>query len=130
MNYSDIDIREKIGQKNPFKVPEGYFDQLTAQVMSNLPEKEEQAQVVSLSDKQEKSKGRTIRLRPIFYAAASVLLVLVMSLTVYFRHSTKEQPLATNTTSTTSYDNSYIDEVADYAMLDNVEIYACLSENY
>ena len=31
-------IREKMGDKSPFRVPEGYFDQLASRVMSQLPE--------------------------------------------------------------------------------------------
>ena len=32
------DLNE-IGNKNPFKMPEGYFDNLTEQIMAQLPEK-------------------------------------------------------------------------------------------
>jgi hypothetical protein len=35
-------IQEKVGKQNPFRVPEGYFDNLTAQVMQNLPEQPKQ----------------------------------------------------------------------------------------
>ena len=33
-------IRKKYGSGNPFKVPEGYFEQFTSELMSKLPEKE------------------------------------------------------------------------------------------
>ncbi len=109
-------ITEKFGQDNPFRVPDGYFDQLSAQVMSKLPER--------------KQKARFVSLRPILYAAASIVLVLVMGVAYFFQQDNNEQTLATNnTTTTTTYESSYIDEAADYAMLDNVEIYACLSDN-
>ncbi|MBR1547567.1 MAG: hypothetical protein IJ637_02430 [Prevotella sp.] len=110
MNYEETYIREKIGQKNPFTVPKGYFDQLTSQVMSQLPEKNNHV-------------ARRISLRPILMAAASVAAVLVIGLTVFFQQqSSDEQALA-------AVDSSYIDDAADYAMLDNMEIYACLSDN-
>ena len=36
------ELFQKIGKENPFKVPEGYFENLTQQVMERLPEKEPQ----------------------------------------------------------------------------------------
>ena len=44
MNYEDKEIQERFGKENPFRVPEGYFDQLTERVMSQLPEREQQAE--------------------------------------------------------------------------------------
>ena len=41
-------IRKKYGSGNPFKVPEGYFEQFTSELMSKLPEKEMKP-VLSLS---------------------------------------------------------------------------------
>jgi hypothetical protein len=116
MINEEIFITEKFGQSNPFRVPEGYFDQLSAQVMSKLPERKQKARIVSL--------------RPFLYAAASIALVLVMGVAYFFQKDNEVQPLANNTTTATTYENSYIDDAADYAMLDNVEIYACLSDNY
>ena len=103
-------IREKVGQKNPFTVPEGYFDQLTSQVMSQLPER--------------RQKSRVVQLRKWFYAAACVAVVAVMGLTYHFAD---DQAIVASVDSNT--DNSYIDEAADYAMLDTTEIYAYLAEN-
>ena len=70
-------IREKVGQKNPFTVPEGYFDQLTSQVMSQLPER--------------RQKSRVVQLRKWFYAAACVAAVAVMGLTYHF-HQQADDP--------------------------------------
>ena len=33
-------LKETYGTDNPFRVPEGYFEQLTSEVMNKLPEKE------------------------------------------------------------------------------------------
>ena len=33
-------ILKKVGRENSFKVPEGYFENLTSEVMGKLPEKE------------------------------------------------------------------------------------------
>ena len=106
-------IREKLGQNNPFRVPEGYFDQLTERVMAQLPER--------------RPKSRLVTLRPWLYAAACVAVVAVMGLTFHFHQSAEEQQMANMTANNTEI--SYIEEAADYAMLDNAEIYAYLSEN-
>ena len=34
-------IRNKMGNKNPFTVPEGYFEQLTGDIMSKIPAQKE-----------------------------------------------------------------------------------------
>ena len=52
---------ESLKGKNPFTVPDGYFEGLTSQIMSQLPEKsEEEVKKVSLMD----------RVRPWLYMAA------------------------------------------------------------
>ena len=33
-------ILKKVGKENVFRVPDGYFENLTSEVMSRLPEKE------------------------------------------------------------------------------------------
>ena len=33
-------IEEKVGKRNPFRVPEGYFEQFTAQMMEQIPDAE------------------------------------------------------------------------------------------
>ncbi len=107
-------IKEKVGQDNPFRVPEGYFEQLTQQVMSQLPKRQQ--------------KARQLRFRPWYYAAASIVLLAMMGVSVYF-HQDKDEQQQMAVTVETNTENTYIDEVADYAMIDNTEIYACLADN-
>ena len=125
MNYEEKEIQERFGKGNPFRVPEGSFDQLTDRVMAQLPEREQQAEQISLSDRHPKS--RLVALRPWLYAAACTVAVVVMGLTFYSHDAVEEQPLAS--TSITNTESQYIDDAADYVMLDNAEIYACLAEN-
>lgn len=57
----EVNNLENLKGKSPFTVPEGYFEGLTAQVMSQLPEKsQEKEKQVSLMD----------RVRPWLYMAA------------------------------------------------------------
>jgi hypothetical protein len=129
MNYEEKEMQERFGKGNPFRVPEGYFDQLTDRVMAQLPEREQQAEQISLSDRHPKS--RLVALRPWLYAAACTVAVVVMGLTFYSHDVAEEQPLASTSTTntTTNTESQYIDDAADYVMLDNAEIYACLAEN-
>ena len=110
-------LNSKLGKKNPFTVPEGYFEQLTAQVMERLPE-------------QKPAKTAVIkRLRPWLYAAACVCIG-VFTTAVLFRNkhdNTKElQQMATLEQENMYYSDNYIEEEANYAMVDNQDIYACL----
>lgn len=112
-------LRERVGQERPFRVPEGYFDSLAARVMENLPAREQ-----SLPQPATRGKSRLANLRPWLYAAACLAVVLVMSLPLLFNRQAEEQPVAA-----AAVENTYMDEAADYAMLDNAEIYACLLDN-
>lgn len=96
-------LRETYGQRNCFKVPEGYFEQLTSTVMAQLPQQQ----------------ARTVVLRPWYYAAACALLALVMGSAYYLHLQSSADMVA---------DASYYEEVADYAMIDNMDIYACMTD--
>ena len=103
-------LEERLAKRNPFLVPEGYFNSFAEQVMEQLPER--------------RQKARRVLLRPWMYAAAC-LLVAVFSVAVYFSRINTDTPEMPQM----AVSESYIDEAADYAMIDNAEIYACLAEN-
>ena len=126
MNYEEKEMQVRFGKENPFRVPEGYFDQLADRVMAQLPERDQQAEQVTLSN--HRPKSRLVALRPWLYAAACTIAVVVMGVTFLSHDSAEEQPLA-STSTTTNTESQYIDDAADYVMLDNAEIYACLAEN-
>ena len=114
-------IQEKVGKRNPFRVPEGYFESLTDQVMQSLPE-------------QPKRRAKSVFMRPVFYAAASVCALLIAGAT-WMWHSSEDTSSANAVQAQAvvqqQTDNSedYMDEAADYMMLDNHEIYTYLAEN-
>jgi len=72
---------EELEKKNPFKVPEGYFENLTSQIMDQLPEKAEiGSPVISLWG----------RIKPWVYAAAMIVgVALVVKLFVNSPETTK-----------------------------------------
>jgi len=116
-------LEESFGKKNPYRVPEGYFDHFTEQLLSQLPEHEAVEPV---------RRPRLKILRPILMAAAC-LCVAIFSVTIYLNRTqdtTESAPVAATQTitNTNNYEDDYMDAAADYVMLDNADIYACLSE--
>ncbi|MBQ7514560.1 MAG: hypothetical protein IJS95_09305 [Prevotella sp.] len=136
MTNDELYLREKVGQGNPFRVPEDYFEQLTSQVMSHLPEQAESQQLSTVVSQQPSTvvslqpekKARVVSLRRWLYAAACVAAIAVLGMTFMFdnREVVEQQSL---TASATAVESDYMDEAADYALIDNAEIYACLAEN-
>lgn len=112
-------IEERVGKRNPFRVPEGYFEQFTAQMMEQIAEEPKQ-----------KPRAKSIWLRPVFYAAASVCALLICA-AVWMAFPSDQPSASPVQAQAVQQDDSdaYLDAAADYMMLDNHEIYAYLSEN-
>ena len=103
-------IEERVGRRNPYQVPEGYFDAFTSQLMQQLPERP--------------AKARQVRMRrPLYIAAACIAALFIMS-----QPEAQPQAPAQLAVQQETVEES-IDEAADYMMLDNHDIYALLSEN-
>ena len=107
-------LRERVGQKNPFRTPEGYFDQFTANIMAQLPERQPM-------ESKPVAKKVAMPIRHWFYAAACVAALLVTAFSFHFHNTTDNQQQV-------AFSETYIDEAADYAMLDNTDIYQLLAE--
>lgn len=117
-------LEDKYGKKQPFKVPNGYFDSFAENLMDKLPEQ----QPVMTPHISMWRKWRKLRLT--VAVAASVCAVMFSVMT--FMHNTKptHSPLASNHTTKTVTNDSYntLDVAADYTMLDNDDIYVLVSE--
>ncbi len=104
-------LEERLAKRNPFRVPEGYFESFADRVMEQLPPQQQ--------------KAKRMVLRPWMYAAAC-LVVAVFFVAAYFSRidtpTNSEMPQMAVT-------DTYMDEAADYVMIDNTDIYACLAEN-
>ena len=126
MNNEEAYIRSRMNGNNPFKVPEGYFDNLTSRIMAGIPEglpkgfadKKAPAPVISLKE----------RLRPLLYAAA-VIVMAVCSLTIYFNQDETADADQSIVAQTSANGDTYFEEMADYTMMDSYEIYACLTND-
>lgn len=121
MTNEELYLNSKMSRDNHFRVPDGYFDKLTADVMARLPEREAVA---------EKKPAKRVFLRPLL-AAASVALVAMIAVGVYFNRNAAVADADEQVASvTTVVSDSYIDEAADYMMMDHKDIYAYLSSEY
>lgn len=127
-------IKAKIGSKNPFTVPNGYFEQLSDRIMSQLPEEEIQTRTVEMNSKTAERKKATVKgLRPWMLAAACICAA-VFTVGVIFSNKHQENEAQPSsqvanveaTESNTYYSDKYIEDEADYAMLDNQDIYEYL----
>lgn len=102
-----------------FKVPEGYFDTLCDRVMQQLPEK--------------KPIRRTLIPWIWQYAAVAVVGVIVCATLVipHFRQESDDKVAKANVVQEIEqayYDDEYISDALDYAMVDNNEIALYLTE--
>ena len=122
MKEEDI-LLKKLGKENSFKVPEGYFENLTSEVMNKLPEKEK---VVF----KEEPVSTWTRLKPLLYMAA-----MFVGAALFIRvASTDHKPATADDVAVTEVDtevvvsDEMIDVAVDRAMLDDYSLYVYLSD--
>ena len=120
-------IRQKVGSKNPFKVPEGYFDSVAPAVMERLAEYPGRKLESQKKTIQTKVVLMAERMRPLLYVAAT-LFVAVFTFSVYFQNMSEDADQ--KVVSQISTNDDFFDEEADYVMMDNYDIYACLISDY
>ncbi len=102
--------------KNPYRVPEGYFDQLKADVMARVAAEANTAKVVEMHTPHR-------LLRPIIGVAASVC-VAIFGVSVYMHNAGAEATVAEEPAQAEMLFAS--DDASDYIMLDNEDIYRYL----
>lgn len=116
-------LLKKLGKENSFKVPDGYFENLTSEVMNKLPEKEK---VVF----KEEPVSTWTRLKPLLYMAA----MFVGAALIIRVASTDHKPAAidgveiTEVADTEVISDEMIDVALDRAMLDDYSLYVYLSD--
>lgn len=104
-------------KENPFKTPEGYFDNFAANFMAQIPEEKPVAT-------ERKRPLMTVVMRRFMYAACLMALCFGGYL-VWSQHSESQQDA--NIAENKAHDQ-FVDDYLDCAMLDNGDIYACISE--
>jgi len=120
-------IEEKLGKRNPFLVPDGYFDSFADRLMQQLPERP----VHDEASPEVRKPARMVQMRRWLYAAACAV-VLVVGAWVWQSLPDAEvatQPAAQLAVQQEQASDAAFDETADYLMLDNQDIYVYLAEN-
>ena len=116
--YEDYLLKHYV-RENSFKVPEGYFEDFAEKIMSQLPE--QKAQVVELHT------SWTSRLRKM--VAAAIIAVVAGGGAYYvFSGSNDVDKSSMSHSNITPTESQTIDQMADYTMMDNADMYAALTE--
>ena len=118
----DTELKNRIGKENPFKVPEGYFENIVPEIMKQLPEAEVQEEVeVTMWE----------RVKPWVYMVA-----MFCGLMFGLRVMMNDRPVSTGinagdvsmTDSVQSIPDEYIDPILDQAMMDDYTLYMYLTD--
>ncbi|MDO5446479.1 MAG: hypothetical protein Q4F34_01710 [Prevotellaceae bacterium] len=107
---TEQELEKLCSKENPFRVPEGYFEDFQQQMMEKI----------AATPK----KARMVWLRPLLAAAACVC-VAVFALSLIFSQKVEEQA---SVAQVEEVSDQYMNEAMDYAMIDNGDLYACMME--
>ena len=112
-------------KKNPFKLPDGYWDDLKKEIMASLPDIDYQANITTPRHSFLYNK----HIRPALYLAAA-FCGLLFTISIYQRqqHLNKAQQLQARNISVLESDKM-LNDFCDYARIDQNDIYTYLSEN-
>lgn len=112
-------ILEKYSGHRPFTVPEGYFNNLTADIMAALPQEES-------AKENPVAVTAWMRIRPYLYMAAAfagIFFCIKAAVGITSRYDSQEMAQAEETT---IYSDEYIDSFLETAMIDDYVIYYSL----
>ena len=118
----DTELKNRVGKENPFKVPEGYFENIVPEIMKQLPETEVQEKVeVTMWE----------RVKPWVYMVA-----MFCGLMFGLRVMMNDRPVSTSinagdvsmTDSVQGIPDEYIDPILDQAMMDDYTLYMYLTD--
>ena len=111
------DLIRQFGQKRPFKVPEGYFDQLDKTIMSKLAKQKPKPTIWWRSRHQ------------LAIAASFAGLLLMGAGYALVRYTHPDEGQQAHEVSRASIQEDNLDSAADYMMLDKEDMYAYISEH-
>lgn len=114
-------ILKKVGKENVFRVPDGYFENLTSEVMSRLPEKETPAIIKREPTKWERIKP-WVYMTAMFVGAALIIRVASTERTPVNDRMAMDEP------ETEVVPDEYISTVLDNSMLDDYSLYVYLTD--
>lgn len=114
-------LKLKYGTRNPYRVPDNYFEQFTSRIMEQLPEHQ-------IGENEVREPSRWQRLRPFLYMAAMFCLLLTGGkwLQFYTEHQQATETAEQTAQSTEEY--NYMDDMINYAMIDEELVYSYLTD--
>ena len=120
MSKVEDKIVKMAGRETPFRVPDGYFENLTERIMDGLPEVEKKPAMkpvrISMWD----------RVKPwVYMAAMFVGAALIIRVATGI---TAQDKTVVATSDDMEWEMSYLDNVMDYSMMDSYQLYVYLSE--
>lgn len=107
-----------VGTENPFRVPEGFFENLTSEVMNRLPEKETPAY-------EQKEPTLWDKVKPWMYMAA---MFVGAALIIHVASSDRVPAADRVAVEDTEQETEYINSIVDNSMLDDYSFYVYLTE--
>lgn len=115
---TEDNLKNKVGIENPFRVPDGYFENFASEVMKSLPEKEK-----VMVDRKPTTWEK---LKPLLYMAAmfvgAMLLIRVAS-THYTPAGSQDVEEEVDE------EMEYINMAMEYSMLDDYSLYVYLTDS-
>lgn len=125
-------IIKTVGKRNPFRVPDGYFDDFASRLLSSLPNEERATEASNGETAKIVAMPRRHGLRTMICAAAC-LCAVAFGASVYLAKLSPDGDKAKSTAVPTyaqyAETDTYEEDIADYAMMDNSDIYAYLASN-
>ncbi len=125
-DINEKNIERLAKKENPFKVPDGYFEEFSARMSDVLPQQD-------YKHIPPRATSSRHQMWQYLVGAAATVCFAILGLTVYLSNVDKQQSsLSIASTSEinapVNTTDSYEDEYVDYAMMDNMDIYAYISE--
>ena len=114
---------EESEPRRPFTVPEGYFENLTQDIMAALPEQESLYSTRIIVTP-------WMRIRTYLYAAAAFAGIFFCIKAAVGITSRNSQTQVAQAQETTIYSDEYIDSFLETAMIDDWTLYYTLVESY
>ncbi|WP_455673952.1 hypothetical protein [Phocaeicola sp.] len=112
------ELLRKLGTKNPFTVPEGFFEDFSRELMEKLPEKEPALPESAITTWQ--------RVKPWIYMAA-MFCGLMLSIRMFVGHPKQDTPIFTSA-ETAEFSDEYVEAIMDHSMMDDYTLYQYLTE--
>lgn len=113
-------LEQRFGKPKPFRVPEGYFNQIETRMIKNITKHEVTVRKCSVIRR---------LVRPVTWAACMALVIGAG--VIYFNNLSGRLDRVgdgSECLSSAVYADYVIDEVSDYAMLDNDDFYSYISD--